>query len=105
MTRAEIRAGDCGFVTRLEVQACGDDRVQLTISSDCPAVSQLSAGLEELNPYGEMRTIFESAIYRRANECLRHPSCIVPAAILRAVGVETKMMLPEEISVQIQKDQ
>lgn len=44
MSEAEIRAGICGYVTRLKAIPSPDGQhVTLTVASDCPAVQKLAA--------------------------------------------------------------
>jgi hypothetical protein len=41
----------------------------------------------------------ESAVYRSAGKHIRHCACIVPAAVLKVIEVETGVALPQDASI------
>jgi hypothetical protein len=99
MTKSEINAGICGFVTVVEA----DDemgKINITIKTDCPNVQKLAKELTQVEAFSE---IFKRAnatlTYELASKHLPHPSCPVPSGILKTIEVEAKLALPKDVSI------
>lgn len=104
MTRAEIGCGVCGFHAVVMAQADAEGSVALEVSSDCSAVQRLAEVLHQVDPYTESGSFLGSSVYRAADACLRHPDCVVPAGILRAVNVEAGLALPHSLGARVARE-
>jgi hypothetical protein len=96
----EVIDDSCGFRTR--IVACRKDRavVTLNISSECDAVSRWGDQITEVE-WREClgKNPLESHLLRSAFGMLKHRSCVVPAAVLRAVEAEVGAAIPAGVTV------
>ena len=104
MTQTRICMDNCGFQTVIEAESSDDGKIKLEISSDCEDVQGLSEKLQVVDPMELLGQSIETCqIYLTAGKCLKHLSCILPAAIIRTVEVEAGIALPGEASISTRK--
>ena len=103
MATAEIFAGNCGFSTQVEAKLVGK-MCQLTITSDCSAIRKLAEDLKEVNPIQEIssRRAIPKTLEAGLKYCT-HAACPVPAGIIKAVEVEAKLALPQDVTIKLSK--
>jgi len=100
MATATIRAGICGFTTRVEAMGLPDGEVELRIASECPSVQALAARLPRVDPLREISYRGEPpAVLEAARAILPHPACVVPAGILKTVEVAASLALPADAGI------
>jgi len=105
MGTAVIRAGICGFTTRVVAVPQADGEVALHISSDCPSVQRLAAALPVVDPLREISYRgAASAVMQAARIHLPHPGCVVPAGIVKAVEVASGLALPAPATIELSLD-
>jgi hypothetical protein len=96
-----VRAGVCEKETTIAAQRSDMTHVRLTFDTTCEHVQKLAEQLTELDVASEMSIPRnESRTCRLATEYLCRNSCIVPAAILKAVEVEMGLFLPAESRIE-----
>jgi hypothetical protein len=101
VTKAEIRAGICGFNTRVEARSEGLV-CALSIESECDHVSQMGELLTEVDPFREITYRGEGPLtFRVAAVCCKHPACPVPVGILKAIEVESGLALPADVAISL----
>ncbi len=103
---ATIRAGVCGFTTRVRAEADDAYQVQIAIESDCEKVQACAAALSErvpLSALDELRLGSEGAILGSARSHLRGccAGCITPAGIFKAMQVAAGLALPAPIWIDL----
>lgn len=104
MTRAEVDAGSCKFVTRISVERHGK-RVEIRITSGCEKVKTFAEDVKSLVWTKEVLVgMCDSAIYSAATRARLHPGCPVPAAVIRAVEIETGAATPKAVRMEFEKD-
>lgn len=104
MTQAYVCMDNCGFRIAIEAKSTDDGKIKLKISSECKDIQKLSEKLQVIDPLELIgQSIEKSVVYLAAGKCLRHPGCIVPAAIIRTIEVEAGFALPGEASISIKK--
>jgi len=103
MARAEIRPGNCGFITTVEAMRDGKF-CKLSITSDCEAIRQMAQELTEVNPYQEIsfRRNTPLTLQLGAKYCT-HAASPVPVGIIKAVEVEMGMALPMDVTIKLEK--
>jgi hypothetical protein len=88
MTICWVRAGVCGQETTIEATKISQTKIKLSLFTTCEHLQQLASELKEIDFGSEVvRTIHESQIYAAAAKYVCRNSCIVPAAILKAMEV------------------
>lgn len=102
MATANIRAGICGFTTKVVAVARPDGEVELHIDSDCPSVQRLAAHLSRVDPLREISYRGEApAVLEAAPTHLPHPACVVPSGILKAVEVAAGLALASPACIEL----
>ena len=103
MTRTRVCMDNCAFESVIEAELQDGEKAMLRIKSDCASVQKLAEGLKEVSILQIWQTIEDSIIYRTASRYLKHPACLIPAAIVRTIEVEAGMALPGEASVSVER--
>ncbi|MDW8326515.1 MAG: hypothetical protein RMK99_08120 [Anaerolineales bacterium] len=102
-TRVEVFAGICGYSAVIEVNKVDETHVQVIIHSECTQITSMNPDLANLRWKGKGHEVFkrmpESAVYQSAARHIRHTACPVPAAILKAIEVETGVALPKDVTI------
>lgn len=93
-------AGVCKMKTVIHAVQGEDMMVKVDIQSDCHNILKMSWSIDTINPYTEIESpIFESEVYKVANDVLPHAACPVPSAIIKAVEVASDMGIRRDVSV------
>jgi len=96
-----VKAGICGKETTIEVTKASQIKVKLSFITTCEHVQALSEELTELDIGSEMtKPMNETLTYTLATKHLCRTSCIVPAAILKAMEVTAGIFLPEACAIE-----
>lgn len=102
-TTAEVYAGVCGHSAVIEVSKVDDTHVQVVLHSECEQITAMNPDLTCVQWKGKGHTVFkrmtESVVYQSAARHIRHTACPVPAAILKAIEVETGVALPKDVTI------
>ena len=101
MAKAVIDPGICGFITEV-VATMDGDQCSLAITCDCEPIQNMAKELTAVDPMEEIGFHREGPLTLRmfAKHC-PHPSCPVPAGILKAVEVEAGLALPKDASIEV----
>lgn len=100
MTEVEIKAGACGFVTRVRAEKEGRRQVNLVIESDCQAVDDLAGRLTTLDFNDLLRQKFSKGpICQTASETLSHAACPVLSGIFKCAEVELGLAVPRDVTI------
>lgn len=101
MTVIKTQCGACGFECTITAAAGeGEEKVNVTIESECPSMAAYGASVAELDPMNEF--LFsggEPLALSAAREHLPHPACVVPVAVIKAVEVTAGLTLPKDASI------
>ena len=104
MTQCTIKAGVCGFVTRVEADKKDNGEIALRITSDCPNIQKAAKDLTEIHPLKEIFTrANQTHVYTVISKYSPHPACVVPTGVLKAVEVEAKLALPREVVISFEE--
>ena len=104
MATGIINGGICGFSTIVEISKKDSKTVAVEISSNCPNIKKIAEELKELDAFDELfsRILF-TRTYNIASKFIPHPSCLVPAGILKTIEVEMDLSLPQEANIKVEK--
>jgi Family of unknown function (DUF6951) len=100
-----VNGGQCEKETVITARMKSHIAVALSFETACEYIEALAEELEEVNPGSEMTLpMRDTAVYRAASlHCCRN-SCVVPAAILKAVEVAARLFLPEDACIKFLED-
>lgn len=100
MTKVIVDPGICGFDAVLE--AIGSNGVvKLRIESECECVKELAEILTEVSLQDLMgdHLFTENKVYKNAAKYVRHQSCPIPCAIMKAVEAELGLALKKDVTI------
>ena len=96
-----VKAGICGKETTIEATKTSQTKVMLSFITTCEHVQALSEELTELDIGSEMtKPMNETLVYQLATKHLFRNSCIMPAAILKAMEATAGIFLPESCAIE-----
>jgi len=105
MTRAEVQPGVCGFEVVVTATSTDMRHVRLHLESPCPAVSHLAALVGEVDAFCELEPDNAGGvIWRMAISNLYCGGCPVPAAMVKAVEVETGLAQPRDVTIRLEQE-
>ena len=100
MSLVWVKAGQCNHETTIEARRSDMTHVVVEFTTTCEHVQQLADGLKSLDIAHEMSAaLLDTTVYRQASEHVCRNSCIVPAAILKALEVEANIFSAGESQI------
>lgn len=100
MSQVWVKAGQCNQETSIEARRSDMTHVALEFVTTCEHIQKLADELKSLDIAREMSVkLLETEVYRLANEHVCRNSCIVPAAILKALEVEANIFPAAESQI------
>jgi hypothetical protein len=102
-TCASVNAGICGFTCRIKAWKIDKKTVGLEISeSECQQIQDYSELIRQLTLNEVFMPVTRNPVYLAADQSGCHPSCPVPAAVLKAAEVALNMALPRDASIRFE---
>lgn len=102
-TCTSVNAGICGFTCRIKAWKIDKRTVGLEISeSECQQIQDFSELLNQLSLNEIFMPITRNPVYLAAELSGCHPSCPIPAAVLKAAEVAMEMALPRDASIRFE---
>lgn len=103
MSKVTLDAGACGFRVMIRTKGTGKRRCTVELVSPCEMVKRLDEELRdrELGP-DVFSSIVDSEVYKLCSKHIKHVSCPLPSAILKAVEVEWGLAVPKDVKIEIE---
>jgi|Deesub1362B_J571_1020462.scaffolds.fasta_scaffold00061_15 hypothetical protein len=101
MAKLKVDAGACGFMSTVEVRKGNNGSFELLLESECEMVQRLAERLRVLST--EDLSNKRSQVFKEGFQCLRHISCPLPIAILKALEVEAGFNVPRDVKIEFEK--
>jgi len=96
-----VKADECGQETSVAARRVSPTKVVFEITTTCQHVQALADALGEVDVAHDMSCpLNETRVYTLATEHVCRNSCIVPAAILKAMEVAAGIFLPGDCHVE-----
>ena len=96
-----VKAGVCGKETTIEIVKISQTKAKVSFITTCEHVQSLAQELIELDIGSEMtKPMNETLTYTLATKHMCRTSCVVPAAILKAMEVAAGIFLPESCAIE-----
>ena len=97
--------GICGFPCTIKAQKSGNQTVTLEINgSECKQIQRMSSCLTGMSLKELFMPLTRNPVYTAAEKSGCHPSCTIPAAVLKAVEVAFGMALPREVHIKFKNE-
>jgi hypothetical protein len=95
-----VEPGICGFPCTVSAQRSDKRMVSVVISgSGCKQVQRLAALLTQMSLKEIFMPLTRNPAYVAAEKAGCHASCVIPAAVLKAVEVALSMALPKAANI------
>jgi hypothetical protein len=104
VTRVVVEPGACGFTSVIRAEKGPERLVDITVESDCAMVRKMAAEIARLGRRDALTGIANNPVYLAAGRHLKHPGCPVPAAVLKALEVETGLNVKKDATIVFEKD-
>jgi len=102
-TSVTVDSGICGFVCCIKAWKTEKRAVGLKISeSECQQILQYSELLQNLTLREVFAPLTANPVYLAAEQSGCHPSCPIPAAVLKAAEVTLDMALPRDATIRFE---
>jgi hypothetical protein len=102
-TCASVNAGICGFTCHIKAWRIDKSAVGLEISeSECQQVQDFAELLTQLSLNELFMPVTRNPVYLAAENSGCHPSCPIPAAVLKAAEVAMEMALARDASIRFE---
>ena len=102
-TCVSVNAGVCGFACRIKTWKIDKRAVGLEISeSECQQIQHFSERLSKLTLNEIFTPVTRNPVYLASEQSGCHPSCPVPAGVLKAAEVAMAMALPRDASIRFE---
>jgi hypothetical protein len=101
MSLVWVKAGECNQETTIEARRVDMTHVAVEFITTCEHIQKLSDELKVLDVAHEMSTnLLDTQVYRMADRFVCRNSCVVPAAILKALEVEANIFPPAQSQIE-----
>ena len=96
-----VKTGVCGQETTIETIKTSQTKVKVSVVTTCEHVQALAKELTELDIGSEVtKPMNETLTYNLATKHLCRTSCVIPAAILKAMEVTVGIFLPDSCAIE-----
>lgn len=98
-----VMPGICGFVGVIKARKLENRKIGLQIcESECEQINRLSVNLPEMDWKDLFVPMTRNPVYVSAEKSGCHPSCVIPAAMLKAAEVAMEMAIPKDVYFRFQ---
>lgn len=98
-----VDPGICGFPCFIKARKLDARKVGLQIAeSDCRQIRRLSERLTEMSLHDLFLPAPRNPVFVEAGALACHPSCPIPAAVLKAAEVAMEMALPKDVYIRFE---
>ncbi|MGQ9681405.1 MAG: DUF6951 family protein [Anaerolineae bacterium] len=100
-----VQAGQCGQETTIAARKVAPTKVAFEITSTCGRIQALAEALGEVDVAAEVtKPLAETQVCTLATQHVCRNSCVVPAAILKAMEVAAGLFLPGDCRIEFVTD-
>ena len=100
-----VQAGQCAQETTIAARKVAPTKVAFEITSTCGHIQALAEALGEVDVAAEVtKPLAETQVYTLATQHVCRNSCVVPAAILKAMEVAAGLFLPADCRIEFVTD-
>ena len=99
MTNVTVEAGSCGFKVMIKVSKLSARRVKVDIIGDCEMVGSFGENLADLDWHSVLAYSENPLLCKHASRYIKHASCPVPIAVLKAIEVEVGVAVARDVII------
>jgi len=103
MAKVIVDGGSCRFKTVIEIINHESNICSVILQSECPNFTGMDQELKEIDPFKEcFSKIGAGQVYEVARKYCKHPGCIVPSGIIKAIEVACGLALPQTAEIRFE---
>lgn len=100
-TTVKVNPGVCRLHSTIQARTDGVLVEFEVLHSDCPQVRKLNSVMRRMEIWDVMRMPFsDNTVYQICGDALKHSSCPVPMAMIKAAEAATEMALKRTVTVE-----
>lgn len=97
----QVNPGVCRLHSTIQARTDGESVEFEVLHSDCPQVRKLNSILHRMEIWDIMRMPFsDNTVYQICGEALKHSSCPVPMAMIKAAEAATELALKRTVTME-----
>ena len=102
---ATIKAGVCGFTTRVHAESEDEQEVRLAVESDCEKIRKLAEAIPPLDAYHEIEAGFDGELMKSVRATLKGccAGCAVPSGLFKAMQAAASLALPQTATIEVKR--
>ena len=102
MVNTTIKAGVCGFTSRIFASSEDEQNVSIRIETDCEKIRKLADSLPILDAYLEIQVGHDGELMKAVRANLKGccAGCSVPSGIFKTMQVSAGLALPQSVSIE-----
>ena len=104
MTKVRVDPGVCGFPATIKVERVDKTHVKVHVACACEQVKAFAKRIQDLEWPKAFGPMTGSSVYLAADGTIKHVTCPVPMAVLKAIEAEIGAALPRDVSVRFVGD-
>ena len=106
MIKTTVKAGVCGFTTRISADSEDEQHVTIGIETDCEKIRKLADSLPVLDSYSEINVGHEGELMKAVRNHLKGccAGCAVPSGLFKSMQVAASLALPQAESMEIKPE-
>jgi hypothetical protein len=96
----KVNPGVCGFNCTIDIHHVEKRVVRVVINgSECKQIQRLSAAIDQFTLKELFTPLTRNPVYKAAEKSGCHSSCVIPAAILKAVEAAMGMAIAKDVAL------
>lgn len=99
MTKVVVDSGICGFAATVQARRVGKQDVGVDVACGCEQVEAFAAAIALIPWKRAFGRMCDTVVYQAASRHLRHATCPIPMAVIKAIEVEVRAALPRDVAL------
>jgi len=103
MISATVKAGVCGFTSRISADSGDEQHVTIRVETDCANIRKLADSIPVLDAYAEIQAGFDGELMKAVRASLKGccAGCAVPSGIFKSMQAAAGLALPQTASIEV----
>ena len=99
MTKVIVNSGACGFTVAISAEKGKDKKILIALDTACEMVQKMLADIATVDHRVTLTGFRDNPVYLSAAKHLKHVTCPVPSAILKAIETEAGLNVPKDAQI------
>ena len=104
MTKVKVNSGACGFTVTITAEKGPEKKVLIALDTACEMVKKMQGEVASVDRLVSLTGFADNPVYQSAARHLKHVSCPVPSAILKAIETETGLNVPKDARIEFVRE-